>query len=859
MGQCGSGFRHSLDLIEPLEDRLLLARLVGVDVSSYQGTINWGQVKTSKQFAFIRAGTGVTPVDSQFSANATNAIANGVYAGFYYYAYYDRAGNAAVDKADSFWNTIKSQIKADGKHLMPVLDVEQGTTVYGGGTLSDWVNAFCTRLQSNAAAAGFSIVPIIYVGGYNSGVYFDASIPQNFPLWVAQWPTTIPNPQTTEPSGTGDWQTWQFWQYADNGTVSGISGAVDLDVLNGDANTLKDYIIGSNGRWDDGDWVTTTTSVKAWATSAVSGAYTSVASGVTGKVLTGPVYGNGFQRWQVQFNNGVTGWVAEDFMVSATPAAPSAPNPANTTSPVKTLPANFTWTGSNSSKYDVYLDGAKVTTTGTASWAHTTIANGTHTWRIDARNSELTTTGTTWTFVYDSVAPTASFGGQAPAPGASTMDFTVTYGDATSAVNASTFDSSDVTVTGPNGFSANASFVSATPGGNGTPRTVTYRIAAPGGTWSIADNGTYTVSQNAGQVSDTAGNARAAGTIGSFVANVPFAWQTPAGLLTVEYDTSGTPIALGTSGANVTATRGGTTLTFSGTTVLFVRGTAGADTLNLNGTLAAPLTFDLGGGGNVLNVNAAGVQFETDLANGAPGLTVNVGGAATFASSQHLASLNVIGSGVAAVARGGNKMVVLDSLSIGGNGKVDLADNEMIVNSMSLADISALVKTGYAGGAWNGAGGIVSSVAAVNEGTGVGFAPALAVASPGVTIDGEPVGPSSVLVRYTLKADANLDRVVDFNDMVALGQNYQTAGRYFFDGDFNQDGAVDFADLVLMAQQYNTSLPAAAAAAASAVAAAPSVAPAKAATRDSRQAVFSSTPITKAAPPVKPNPVARRK
>src|SRR3954471_22665262 len=111
MRQSGPRSTPGTGLIEPLEDRLLFARLVGVDVASYQGTINWAQVKTTKQFAFIRAATGLTPQDSQFTANAVNAVANGLYAGFYYYAYYDRAGNAAVDKADNFWNTIKPQVK----------------------------------------------------------------------------------------------------------------------------------------------------------------------------------------------------------------------------------------------------------------------------------------------------------------------------------------------------------------------------------------------------------------------------------------------------------------------------------------------------------------------------------------------------------------------------------------------------------------------------------------------------------------------------------------------------------------------------------------------------------------------------
>jgi hypothetical protein len=59
---------------------------------------------------------------------------------------------------------------------------------------------------------------------------------------------------------------------------------------------------------------------------------------------------------------------------------------------------------------------------------------------------------------------------------------------------------------------------------------------------------------------------------------------------------------------------------------------------------------------------------------------------------------------------------------------------------------------------------------------------------------------------FALAGDANHDRAVDFNDLVALAQNYNTAGKTFARGDFNYDGNVDFNDLVMLAQRYNTTL-----------------------------------------------------
>jgi len=92
---------------------------------------------------------------------------------------------------------------------------------------------------------------------------------------------------------------------------------------------------------------------------------------------------------------------------------------------------------------------------------------------------------------------------------------------------------------------------------------------------------------------------------------------------------------------------------------------------------------------------------------------------------------------------------------------------------------------------------------------------------------------------FVLAGDANRDRAVDFNDLVALAQNYNTAGgKTYAQGDFNGDGNVDFNDLVILAQRYNTALPA--------VVAMPAPALAKVDAKKDRLApVFSVTPVLK--------------
>src|SRR6185437_14487024 len=105
---------------------------------------------------------------------------------------------------------------------------------------------------------------------------------------------------------------------------------------------------------------------------ASTGTYNTVPDGTIGKVLQGPVYGNGYQRWLIQYSNGVTGWSAEGFLNTVTPGAPSN---FSVSGLVTSLPTNFTWTAAtNASSYDVYLDGVLKANVTTNAWTHPTIA-----------------------------------------------------------------------------------------------------------------------------------------------------------------------------------------------------------------------------------------------------------------------------------------------------------------------------------------------------------------------------------------------------------------------------------------------------------------------------------------------------
>ncbi|MBD1866884.1 hypothetical protein H6F95_06130 [Cyanobacteria bacterium FACHB-471] len=102
--------------------------------------------------------------------------------------------------------------------------------------------------------------------------------------------------------------------------------------------------------------------------------------------------------------------------------------------------------------------------------------------------------------------------------GRSTYDFTVTYRDAND-IAISTINSANIVVTGPRGFNQSATYVGSS---NGTStRSVTYRVTAPTGTWSLSENGTYEVKLQPNEVSDVYGNFARASTLGTFQVAAP--------------------------------------------------------------------------------------------------------------------------------------------------------------------------------------------------------------------------------------------------------------------------------------------------------------------------------------------------
>jgi len=119
-------------------------------------------------------------------------------------------------------------------------------------------------------------------------------------------------------------------------------------------------------------------------------------------------------------------------------------------------------------------------------------------------------------FRTDDAPPTATFSGSdVTVAGGSGYTFTVTYADEGS-VDVDSLGSSDIRVTGPDGFEQLARLVSVDKDSDGSPRVATYSVTPPGGSWDEGDRGTYTVALRDGQVRDNDDNYAAGGDIGEF-------------------------------------------------------------------------------------------------------------------------------------------------------------------------------------------------------------------------------------------------------------------------------------------------------------------------------------------------------
>lgn len=183
----------------------------GIDVSVYQGNIDYGAVKNAGiQVVYIKASEGSSFIDPYFEQNYQNAKANGLSVGVYHYLTARSTEEAQLQA--QFFVSLLSGKSIDCK---PAMDFES----FGYLTIEEINQIAITFLNTVRESSGKE--PIVYSDTSNATNVFRGEV-TNFPLWVAQYEVDFP----TE---NGNWESWVGWQYTDEGIIDGISGYVDRD------------------------------------------------------------------------------------------------------------------------------------------------------------------------------------------------------------------------------------------------------------------------------------------------------------------------------------------------------------------------------------------------------------------------------------------------------------------------------------------------------------------------------------------------------------------------------------------------------------------------------------------------------
>ncbi|OEU96633.1 GH25 family lysozyme [Streptomyces oceani] len=201
----------------------------GIDVSHYQGNINWGSVKSDGvQFAWIKATEGTTYKDPKFSANYSGAHKNKVIRGAYHFA---RPGSSSGSAQANFFADNGGAWSADNLTLPGVLDIENGSSSQCHGlsqsAMRDWIADFHSTYKKRTSR---DVVIYTTADWWNNCTGGWSGMSDKAPLWVAHWTTGSP----TIPSG---FPFWTVWQYTDSGNIGGIS-PVDRNKFNGSRDRL---------------------------------------------------------------------------------------------------------------------------------------------------------------------------------------------------------------------------------------------------------------------------------------------------------------------------------------------------------------------------------------------------------------------------------------------------------------------------------------------------------------------------------------------------------------------------------------------------------------------------------------------
>lgn len=192
----------------------------GIDISAWQGNIDWDQVKNCIEAIIIRAGYGKNNIDQKWVPNVEAVRDSSLDVGAYWFSYAYTADMAYMEGCYAA-NAVKNKF---GDRQIPIaFDLEYDSVAYAAkkGVKIDRAEATLFAIRFLTAVKEFGYRPMLYTNIDYIRNYFDlgvirAAIPDLL-LWVACW--------GSEPKDYN----MAVWQYSSKGSVAGIIGNVDMD------------------------------------------------------------------------------------------------------------------------------------------------------------------------------------------------------------------------------------------------------------------------------------------------------------------------------------------------------------------------------------------------------------------------------------------------------------------------------------------------------------------------------------------------------------------------------------------------------------------------------------------------------
>lgn len=201
-------------------------KLIGPDVSKWQGEIDWDKVCfDGVSFAIVKATQDTHIVDSTFERNWDNAKRLGIYRGAYHFGVPPRKDSpyksqhnpkgGPVEQAEHFYATV-GKLSHD-KDLPPVLDLEwRGES---SAETAEWCREFMVRAEKL-----FKRTPAIYTTtNFIKNKMGNPYWLRKYIFWQAYWTNA------SEPPSSIDGLPWTFWQFTNKGDMQGIKGNVDVN------------------------------------------------------------------------------------------------------------------------------------------------------------------------------------------------------------------------------------------------------------------------------------------------------------------------------------------------------------------------------------------------------------------------------------------------------------------------------------------------------------------------------------------------------------------------------------------------------------------------------------------------------